>query len=105
MHMQVEDRLSGIGAGVDDQTIATFLQVLCLSQLASNGDEMAENRFIFWSGIIYRGNVAVGNQEDVHWSDRSSIPKGSDALILIKDGGWQAAGDDFTEDAGVGHRR
>lgn len=99
VNVQVKDGLAAMGAGVDDQPIATFFDSFLLGQLAGNEKQLPHEGFVFWLKFVDGANVAVGDDQDVYRGFGVNVAKGSDALILIDDLSGEMTGNDLTEDA------
>lgn len=101
----MENGLSGIRACIDDKTIAKLADIILLSQPACNEHQMPEQRFIFLVNVIQRGNVALGNNQQVNRGRRMPVGKNRYLFILIDKIAGRRAGNNLAKNTVFGHYR
>ena len=101
MEMQVIHCLAAVFTGVDDDAVA-FAEAFAAGDLNSSLEKMAEEFAVRCIGVIERGNMFAGNDENVHGRLRMKIREGVTMLILVDGGGGDGALGDFAEYAGHG---
>src|SRR5690242_7999146 len=100
MAVQVKDRLSGIGANVGDETIAsTLFQSQLSGYFCSRSINAGEHRAIIGRQIGHRCNVAARNEQDMLGSLGVDIPKGYHILVLVYDISRYFTGHNLAEQA------
>jgi hypothetical protein len=98
MDVQVIDGLAAVGAGVDDETIATG-QVLVLRNLHGGGEEMAEQGGVLRCGVCVRCEMLLGDQQDVRGRLRVKVWKGEHLVVLVEACDGESTGGDVAEEA------
>ena len=102
VEVQMMHGLTGIGAAVGNHTIAVF-QIFSLGDLGNNFKNVGNDVAVFRCDAIHRGNVGLGNHQNVGRSLGRDIPKGQNQLILINLGGGDLPCDDLAEQT-VSHK-
>ena len=97
--MEVVDGLAAVGAGVDDQAV-TVGEVLGAGDFAGGVEELAEDGGIVLCGVGMRGEVVLGDDEDVRGGLGVDVREGEGVLVFVEAGDGDFAGDDFAEEAG-----
>ena len=97
--MQVENALSASCASVDNQTVATFADPLREGNLASGEQQLPKQAALLGGNLVQRGDVNFGDDENMHRGEWMRVLNGDGLLILIKNGGGQAMGDDLAKRA------
>ena len=97
--MEVVDGLAAVGAGVDDETVA-FGEVLGAGDFAGGVEELAEDAGVVLRGVGVRGEVVLGDDEDVRRGLGVDVREGEGVLVFVEAGDGDFAGDDFAEEAG-----
>ncbi len=96
--MKMEDGLSAIGIGVNDQAVAAMGNSLGLGDFAGYDEQVTQGEFVFQAGVVDRFDVAVWYEKHVGWRNGVNIAKGGHLLILVKNFGAGLPGGDFAED-------
>jgi len=94
--VQMVDGLAAVGAGVDDQPIA-IAEILSSCDLAGGGNKLAEHGCVLRRGVIERGEMLFGDEQDVHRRLGVNVREGEDVVVLIEAFDGNGAGDDFAE--------
>jgi len=97
--VEVVDGLAAIGAGVDDQAVAVG-EVLGAGDFAGGVEELAEDAGVVLGGVGVRGEVVLGDDEDVRGGLGVDVREGEGVLVFVEAGDGDFAGDDFAEEAG-----
>jgi hypothetical protein len=93
--------LAAVCAGVDNDAVA-FSESLVARNFGRSLEEMAEEVAVFNAGIVQRGKVFAGNDEDVDGRLRMNIGEGVAQLVLIDSGRGNGAIGNFAKEAGHG---
>ncbi len=80
--MQMTDRLSAIRARIDHQAVTTLVQSLLHSDCLRYSKKPAKE-VRFGTRLVERGEVALGNDEDVRRSLRADISEGDDPIGVV----------------------
>ena len=97
--MEVVDGLAAVGTGVDDEAVAVG-EVLGAGDFTSGVEKSAEDGGIVLCGVGVRGEVVLGDDEDVRGGLRVDVREGEGVLVFVEAGDGDFAGDDFAEEAG-----
>ena len=97
MDVEVVDGLAAVGAGVDDEAVAVG-EVLGAGDFADGVEEMAEERFVILRRMGMRGEVVLGDDEDVGGSLRVEVREGESLLVFVDAGGGDFSRDDLAEE-------
>ncbi len=96
--MEVVDRLTTIGARVYDEAIAV-LEALGAGDFPGGGKQTTEQDGILRQGVCMGGNVALGNDENVHGGLRANVGEGQGVSIVVQPRDGDLTGDDLAEQA------
>lgn len=99
VHMQVEDNLPAMRAGVDDQAVTGLRDALLRGELFGDREKPPHHGLIFGQDVIDRDNVFDRHDQQVGGRDRMDIAKSDDLLVLVKDGSRCFPFDDLAENA------
>jgi len=99
MHMQVEDGLPGLSAGVDHG--APVLQAGIFGHLGGHQQEVSQQGAIGGLRFFKAGDVLARNHKQVHRGLRLDIGKGNAVLVFMDPLGWDLAAQDASEDRWV----
>ena len=103
MKMEVRDSFSSVGAIIDDEAIACFVELALTGNALGGDEEMSEEGMILgWNGAV-AGVMFFRDEKDVNGGLGGKITEGEDVIILVEDIGRDLAVDDAFED-GFGHR-
>lgn len=100
--VEVGDGFPAIGAVVDDQPVAAFVQLELATHPLGGGEKMAED------GMIFRGNRGVagvmffGDEKDMNGGLWGDIAESQDVIVLVDDIGGDFSIDDALENR-LGH--
>ena len=97
------DCFSTIGAIIDDETIACFVELALASDALGGDEEMSEEGMILGRNGAVAGVMFFRDEKDVDGGVGGEITEGEDVIILVKNIGRNLAVDDAFED-GFGHR-
>jgi hypothetical protein len=101
--VEVEDRLSGAGADVEDGAVA-LLDVALASDLGGGEVAAADDFGIGGLGFFESGKMFFGDDEDVSGGLRVDVFEGEDLVVFVNLLGGDFAGDDAAEEAvGIDH--
>ena len=101
--MKVRDCFSTIGAIIDDEAIACFVELALAGNALGGDEEMSEEGMILGGNGAVAGVMFFRNEKDVNGGLGGKITEGEDVIILVKNIGRNLAVDDAFED-GFGHR-
>lgn len=101
MEVEMIHGLAAVFAGVDDDAIA-FAKALVAGDCGGCREEVAEQIAIRGAGIVERGKVFAGNDENVDGRLRVEIGEGVTELVLVDGGGRDGTIGDLAEEAGHG---
>lgn len=97
--MEVRDHLAAIGAGIDDQAIASLAEALLLGQGGSAKEEPAQQSCLLPAGLGNAGDMLPGDDQNMGRRPRMNVPKGNNIRVLIDDVARSLAAGDLAEDA------
>ena len=101
--MKVGDGFSTIGAIIDDEAIAGFVELALAGNALGGDEEMSEEGMILGRNGAVAGVMFFRDEKDVNGGLGGEITEGEDVIILVKNIGRNLAVDDAFED-GFGHR-
>ena len=101
--MKVGDGFSTIGAIIDDEAIAGFVELALAGNALGGDEEMSEEGMILGGNGAVAGVMFFRDEKDVDGGLGGEITEGEDVIILVKNIGRNLAVDDAFED-GFGHR-
>jgi hypothetical protein len=101
MKVKVVHGLAAVFASVDDDAIA-FAEAFVAGDCGCHMKEMTEKVTVFCIGVVERGKVFAGNDENVDRRLRMNVGEGVTQLVLVDGGGGDGAIGDFAEEAGHG---
>jgi hypothetical protein len=99
MEVEVIDRLAAVFSGVDDDAIA-LAKALVAGNQGCREEKMAQQVAVLCAGVVERGKVLAGNDEDVDWRLRVNVREGVAELVLVDGGGGDGTLGDLAEEAG-----
>ena len=101
--MEVEDRLSGAGANVEDGAVC--LLDIALARNLRGGEVAAPDEFgVGGLGFLQSREMFLGNDEDVRRRPGADVFEGKDMVVFVNFLGGNLAADDAAEKAaGIGH--
>ena len=97
--MQVIDRLVGVGALVDYQSIARFGDSTFNSEACRNYRHMAQKRFAGLVEAAQEHDVVGWDDDQVNWGEGIDILERDDLIVPVVSGTGDFAQHDFAEDA------
>jgi hypothetical protein len=103
MEVKVGDSFAAIGAVINDEAVAGFVELALASDPLGGYEEMGEEGMIFRGDGTMAGVVFFWNDKNVNGCLGGEITEGKDVIILVEDIGRELAVDDPLED-GFGHR-
>jgi hypothetical protein len=104
MYMQVEDRLAGTGARVDDRAVSALAVTRIIGQARGDAQEMAKQSFVPLRRFVERFHMFERNHEYVRGRLRVDVPNSDAAIILMNKLSGNVTGYDFAKETGViGH--
>ena len=96
--MEMGDAFAGVGAVIDDEAVAGFVEAFFLGDVAGGEEEIAEDRGIVVAGGADAGDDALRDHENVHGGLRVDVANGEDVRVIADDfGGDFPGGDAFEE--------
>ena len=95
----MENHLPSMLPRVDDQAVASLINALLLDNLASEAKQVTHQRLILGGQIVDRGNVFIGDNQDVGGRHRVDIAEGGGLLVRVDDLSWRLASNNATKDA------
>jgi hypothetical protein len=99
MHVQMIDGLTGFGARVRHEPVASRREAVLVGKASCNEQDVTEKSAVLLPGVVHRLQVLARHDEKVHRSLRVDVLERDDALVLVDDGGVRLAGRDPAEDA------
>lgn len=102
MHVQVRNRLIGIGATIDDATISTFRDILVGGDARRSAGNLTEESGVRVGCVREPSHVLTRNDQHVDGRLRIRVPEGDDIRILVHDVDRKLAQRDFAKNA-FGH--
>ena len=100
--MKVRDCFSTIGAIIDDEAIACFVELALTGNALGGDEEMSEEGMILGRNGAVAGVMFFRDEKNVNGGLGGEITEGEDVIILVEDIGRDLAVDDAFED-GFGH--
>ncbi len=97
------DSFAAIGAVINDEAVAGFVELALASDPLGGDEEMGEEGMIFGGDGTMAGVMFFWNDKNVDGCLGGEITKSEDVIILVEDIGGELAVDDAFED-GFGHR-
>jgi len=101
--MEMGDCLSTVCAGVEDEPVTIFGNTLSYRQSFRHRDHVSNQQFILGLQFVDRGNVPVGNNEDMRAGNGMVVAKGRHQVIAVDDLGGRFTGNDLAEDTRHGY--
>jgi hypothetical protein len=98
VHVQVENDLSAVRAGVDDQAISGIHDPFLFGKLFSDREKPAHKGLILGQEVIYRCDVFDRDNQEVGGRDRMYVAKGDDFIVFVNDASRRFSLDDLAED-------
>ena len=98
MEVHVEDRLTGVGPGVDDAAVALRVSEL-LRDLRGGEEELARDLRVVGAEVVEGGYVLLGDDEHVRRGLRLDVLEGEDVLVLVDLLRRDLAPDELAEEA------
>ena len=96
--------LAAVVFAIDDLAISRVADTFLSRDLGGVKNHLTEHRHVFRGQIVHRGDVLLGNNQEVDRRLRMDIVKNDNIVIFEDFGGGNFAGDDFTEDTfGISH--
>ena len=95
--------MAAVGTGVDDEAVAVG-EVLGAGDFTSGVEKSAEDGGIVLCGVGVRGEVVLGDDEDVCWGLGVDVGEGEDLVVLVKAGDGDGVGGDVAEEAHKGRQ-
>ena len=99
--MEVGDAFAGVGAVVDDEAVAGFVEALLFGDVAGGEEELAEELTVAFAGGADAGDDALRDDEDVDGGLRVDVADGEDLFVVAHDVGGDLAGGDAFEEGHV----
>lgn len=100
VHVQMVDFLAAIAIAIDDEPVAALGDALLLSDLSRRQQQTPRHLFVLIRQVIHRGDLFIGNDQNMDRGQRANIPKCGHQFVLINDGPRQLAADYPGKDAG-----
>src|SRR4249920_2839343 len=101
--MDVEDRLSGVGVGVEDGAEAPLSKSFFARDFSGPSHHLADDRIVLDLEVQERGDVALGHDEDVRGGLRVDVVEREDAVVLVDNRSRDLAVDYLAEEAHGGN--
>jgi len=103
MQVQMENNLSGLGAGVDDHTVTTFVHALPAGDIRGGQQQPRGEVGARLGQLIQARHVTVGDDEHVNRRRGVDVAEGGQSLVVMDNLRRCGAGHDPAKDAlGVG---
>ncbi len=103
MQVQMVHRLAAVIAGVDDHAIAA-IQLTAARNLSSRGEQMAQQRRMFGGSLRLRGDVLLGDDEQMRRGLGIDIRKADAEFVFVNAARRDLSFNDFAEQAVNRHR-
>lgn len=100
--MEVGDGLAAVGAVVDDDAEAVFLEALLFGDGGDAGHHVAEEGLVIVFGEGDAGNWFFGDEEEVGGCLGADVAEAEAEVVFVDDVGGDFAGDDFFEEGAHG---
>jgi len=96
----VRDRLTGVPAGVEHESIAAVPQAATTSEFCGDHEEVPDQTLFV--GLQFRevAEMAPGQDEQMGWRLRADVLDRNRLVVFVDDPAGARARDDGTEDAG-----
>ena len=104
MQVKMINALPAVRTGIDEQAVAPFIHTLIRSDLPGFQDQFPQDVRVFFASLIEGIHMFVGDQQNMHRRRRSSVPEGSDLIVMIDNRGGGFTGGNFTEDTFTFHQ-
>ena len=101
--MKMGNSFPAIGAIIDDEAVAGFVELALASDSLGSDEEMCEEGMSFGGYGTVAGVMFFWNDKNVDGCLGGEITEGEDVIILVEDIGGEFAVDDAFEN-GFGHR-
>ena len=101
--MHVVDALSRLRALVEDEAIAVAVDLALVGDAIGNADHPGNHRSIRLGQIVHRGNVLLGDHENMRRRDGTDVFEGHDLLIAVDLFGRNLLPEDFAEETLLFH--
>ena len=95
--MEMRDGFAGVGAVVDDETVAVFVEAELARDVGCFQEEMSEDGVIFSGGFVDAWNRFARDDEDVARRGGADVAKGEHLIIFVNDVSGDFAVGDFLE--------
>lgn len=82
--MQVKDHLPGVRTGIDNQPVTGLVNPLLPGKLASDRKQPTDQQLVSFGQVVDRGNMPVGDHQDMCTGNGMDIPEGRDLFVLVK---------------------
>jgi hypothetical protein len=99
--VEVIHGLAAVFAGVDYYAI-TFDQAFFASNCGGSLEKISEQVTVLGDGVVERGEMFAGNDEDMDGRHRMNVREGVTELVLVDGGGGNGTFGDFAEKTGHG---
>ena len=83
MQVQVKYYLTGMGASIDNQAVAGFLDAFLPGNLVSNRKKVSHELLVTRLQIVSRCNMPVRDDQHVGGGDGMDIPKSSCLIVTV----------------------
>jgi len=97
MQMNMEDSLSRVGIGVDDETVAILGDAFLRGELFCGGEEMPDYLLILMGKHVERVNMFVGHDQNMSRRGRVQVTEGCYLFVTKYICAGNIPCDDFTE--------
>jgi len=81
VQVQVEDDLSGVRTGIDDQAVAGILDIFAFGELAGDIKHVSYQFLILRFNFVNRWNMLIRHNQNMGGSYRVDIPKSGNLII------------------------
>ena len=99
MKMNVEHRLSGAGAVINDHPVSLRVHPFVFCDFFCRKEQMPDKLFIFFGHTVNFGNMLFGNNERMHGGLGIHVFKGGHEIVFVNDFGRDFFCNDLAENA------
>lgn len=102
--MKVGDGFAGMGAVVDDEAVAVFVEAELARDVRSFEKEVSENSLVFGGGFVDARNGFARDDKDVGGRGGADVAKRENLVVFVNDVSGDFAISDFLEQR-LAHKR
>jgi len=101
--MQVVDTLPGLGAVIEDQSVAIAGDLAVIGDPIGDANQTGHDGLMLRGQLMQRGDVLFRDDQDVRGRDRANVLEGHRVRIAEDLAGRDLPGENLAEEALLGH--